>query len=105
MKDDQPVVYSAKIRQTNNNGVCSLEFTAVSESDSGVYKCFARNTTGDVTTAAKLEVFPNPGSPDSPPTFTRSLKDTYHTQLNEIQLSCHCRGLPTPGKQFCHKHT
>lgn len=97
LKDDQPVVYSAKIRQSNLNGLCSLEFTAASESDSGEYKCFARNLTGDVTTSAKLEVFPNPGSPDSQPTFTRSLKDTYHTQLNEIKLSCHCRGLPTPG--------
>lgn len=97
LKDDQPVVYSAKCRQTNNNGVCTLEFTTVSVSDSGEYKCFARNLTGDVTTSAKLEVFPNPGSPDSQPTFTRSLKDTYHTQLNEIKLSCHCRGLPTPG--------
>lgn len=40
------------------------------------------------------------GEVDVPPTFTRSLKDTYLTQLNEIKLSCHCRGLPTPGMIF-----
>lgn len=60
-KDDQPVVYSPKCRQSNNNGLCCLEFTTASEADTGVYKCTARSTAGEVTTSAKLEVFPNPG--------------------------------------------
>lgn len=98
LKGDQPVVYGPKCRQSNNNGVCVLEFAAVTEADSGSYTCFARNLSGEVTTTANLEVFPNPnpGSGDIAPTFTRNIKDVYHSIINEINLSCHSRGFPTP---------
>lgn len=95
-KDEQQLAYSPKCKQSNLNGVLTLEFPAATEADSGVYKCVAKNNSGEVTTTCNLQVFPSPGSSDAKPTFTRSLKDSYHTVLNEINLSCHVRGNPTP---------
>ena len=99
-KDDQPVVYSPKCKQSNLNGVCTLEFPTAAEADSAVYKCWAKNQSGEVSTSAKLQVFPNPGEADVPPTFTRALKDAYASNIHEITLSCHVRGLPTPAIQW-----
>lgn len=96
LKDDQPVVYSAKCRQSNNNGLCILELNSVTAADTGSYKCYARNLSGEASTTAHLEVYASPGSADLEPTFTRSLKDAYHANINEINLSCHVRGMPTP---------
>lgn len=95
-KDDTPVVFSPKCRQNNNNGVCILEFVSAAAADSAVYKCFARNESGETETSCKLEIYVNEGSADLAPTFTRSLKDTYHSNLNELHISCHVRGVPTP---------
>lgn len=93
-KNDQPVVYSPKLRQTQLNGLCSLEFTAVTLDDSGVYKCWARNTSGETSTSANLEVFSGGDSDDLSPTFTRSLKEAYNSRINEINITCHVRAFP-----------
>lgn len=94
-KDDQPVVYSPpKIRQNNLNGLCSLEFASVTTDDSGLYKCWARNTSGETSTSATLEVFSSGDSADLGPTFTRSVKETYNSKINEINITCHVRAIP-----------
>lgn len=95
-KDDQPVVYSPKCRQNNLNGLCSLEFTSVTEADSGVYKCYARNTLGEESTSANLEIYSSGDSADLAPTFTRGMKEIYNSKINEINITCHVRGMPTP---------
>lgn len=95
-KDDQPVVFSPKCRQNNNNGLCILEITNASVADTGVYKCLARNTSGECSTSAKLEVYSSAETADLAPTFTRSLKEIYHSNINEINITCHVRGMPTP---------
>lgn len=96
LKDENPVVYSPKCRQNNLNGLCSLEFTSVTEADSGVYKCYARNTLGETSTSAKLEVYASGDSADLAPTFTRGMKETYNSKINELNIECHVRGMPTP---------
>lgn len=93
-KNDQPVVYSPKLRQNNLNGLCSLEFTSATIDDSGLYKCWARNTSGETSTSATLEVFSGGDSADLSPTFTRSLKETYNSKINEINITCHVRAIP-----------
>lgn len=93
-KNDQPVVYSPKLRQNQLNGLCSLEFTSVTVEDSGLYKCWARNTSGETSTSATLEVFSSGDSADLSPTFTRSLKETYNSKINEINITCHVRAIP-----------
>lgn len=93
-KNDQPVVYSPKLRQNNLNGLCSLEFTSAVVDDSGEYKCWARNTSGETSTSMTLEVFSSGDSADLSPTFTRSLKETYNSKINEINITCHVRAIP-----------
>lgn len=93
-KDEQPVVYSPKCRQNNQNGLCSLELQSVAVDDSGVYKCYARNTTGETSTSATLEVFSSGDSADLSPTFTRSIKEVYNSKINELNITCHVRAIP-----------
>lgn len=95
-KNDQPIQNSQKIRGRHVEGLCTLEIESAVLDDSGEYKCVARDETGECSTFCRLEVYSNPGTGDVPPTFTRNIKDTYHGKINEIQLDCHVRGLPTP---------
>lgn len=96
LKDEQPVVYSPKCRQNNNNGLCILELTSVTVADTGIYKCYARNTSGEASTSANLEVYASDVSADLAPTFTRGMKELYNSKINEINITCHVRGMPTP---------
>lgn len=93
-KDEQPVVYSPKCRQNNQMGLCTLELQSVTIEDSGVYKCYARNTTGETSTSATLEVFSSGDSADLSPTFTRSIKEVYNSKINELNITCHVRAIP-----------
>lgn len=93
-KDDQPVVYSPKCRQSNLNGLCSLELASATVEDSGLYRCWARNMGGEASTSATLEVFSGGDSADLSPTFTRSLKEVYNSKINEINITCHVRAAP-----------
>lgn len=95
-KGENPVVYSPKCRQTQQNGLCILEFTSVQPEDAAVYKCWARNEKSEASTSCKLEVFSSGDSADLAPTFTRSIKETYNSRSNEINISCHVRAYPTP---------
>lgn len=96
LKDEQPVVYSPKCRQNNNNGLCILELSSVTLADTGIYKCYARNTSGEASTSANLEVYASDVSADLAPTFTRGMKELYNSKINEINITCHVRGMPTP---------
>lgn len=95
-KNDEQIQNGPKIRSRHMEGLCTLEITSATEEDNGVYKCWARDETGEASTFCKLEVYSDPGTGDVPPTFTRNIKDTYHGKINEVQLDCHVRGLPTP---------
>lgn len=96
LKDEQPVVYSPKCKQNNNNGLCILELSSVTLADTGVYKCYARNTSGEASTSANLEVYASDVTADLAPTFTRGMKELYNSKINEINITCHVRGMPTP---------
>ncbi|XP_054741014.1 muscle M-line assembly protein unc-89 isoform X2 [Anastrepha obliqua] len=95
-KNEEPIANSPKIRGRHSEGLCLLEIASATAEDSGVYKCWARDETGEASTFCKLEVYADPGTGDVPPTFTRNIKDTYHGKINELQLDVHVRGLPTP---------
>lgn len=93
-KDDVQLAYSPKCKPSNLNGLCSLELPSVGIDDSGVYKCWAKNLSGETSTSATLEVFASGDSADLSPTFTRSLKETYNSKINEINITCHVRAQP-----------
>ncbi|XP_036344439.1 muscle M-line assembly protein unc-89-like, partial [Rhagoletis pomonella] len=95
-KNDEAIQNGPKIRGRYSEGLCLLEIFSATAEDSGVYKCWARDETGEASTFCKLEVYADPGTGDVPPTFTRNIKDTYHGKINELQLDVHVRGLPTP---------
>ncbi|KNC29844.1 hypothetical protein FF38_14544, partial [Lucilia cuprina] len=95
-KNDEQIQNSQKIRGRYVEGLCTLEIPSAAVDDSGEYKCWARDETGEASTFCRLEVYSDPGTGDVPPTFTRNIKDTYHGKINEVQLDCHVRGLPTP---------
>ncbi|XP_061389091.1 muscle M-line assembly protein unc-89 [Musca vetustissima] len=95
-KNGEPLQNSPKCRGRYNEGLCILEIPAATLEDAGEYKCWARDETGEASTFCRLEVYSDPGSGDTPPTFTRNIKDTYHGKLHELQLDVHVRGLPTP---------
>uniref|UniRef100_A0A1A9W2E7 Ig-like domain-containing protein n=1 Tax=Glossina brevipalpis TaxID=37001 RepID=A0A1A9W2E7_9MUSC len=94
-KNEEPIQNSPKIRGRHVEGLCTLEITSATEEDSGEYKCWARDETGEASTFCRLKVYADPGSADVPPTFTRNIKETYHPKLHELQLECHVRGSPT----------
>lgn len=95
-KNDEQIQNSQKIKGRHVEGLCTLEIPSAALDDSGEYKCWARDETGEASTFCRLEVYSDPGTGDVPPTFTRNIKDTYHGKINEVQLDCHVRGLPTP---------
>ena len=95
-KNDEQIQNSQKIRGRYVEGLCTLEIGSATLEDSGEYKCWARDETGEASTFCRLEVYSDPGTGDVPPTFTRNIKDTYHGKINEVQLDTHVRGLPTP---------
>lgn len=95
-KDGEQIQNTPQKRARYSEGLCLLEISSASEEDSGEYKCWARDETGEASTLCKLEVYADPGTGDVPPTFTRNIKDTYHGKINELQLDVHVRGLPTP---------
>lgn len=95
-KDNQPVVFGTKVRNASQNGLCVVELTSASVGDSGIYKCWARNESGEAETSGKLEIYPVAKSSDLTPTFTRALNDVYHSHFNEISLTCRVRGTPRP---------
>lgn len=94
-KNEEQIQNSAKIRGRYVEGLCTLEITSATEEDSGEYKCWARDETGEASTFCRLKVYADPGSADVPPTFTRNIKETYHPKIHELQLECHVRGSPT----------
>lgn len=95
-KDDQPLVFGSKVRNLSTNGLCVVELASATVGDSGIYKCWARNNSGETETSAKLEIYSKGKSADLAPTFTRPMNDVYHSHFNEISLTCRVRGTPKP---------
>lgn len=76
-KNEQPMVYSPRVRNMSHEGLCVLEITNCTLEDSGVYLCVVRNTESDASCECRLQVYDPRGTADLSPTFTRSLKGEY----------------------------
>lgn len=77
IRNEQPVVYSARIRNLSREGFCILEVANATVDDSGLYTCIARNQESDVSCSCSVQVYETKGTADLAPTFTRSLKGEF----------------------------
>lgn len=80
-KNDIPVVVGPKIKNLSRDGLGALEFSAASVDDSGVYKCVAKNATGEIFSTATLTVYKVNTSADVAPLFTRAAKGKFSLRL------------------------
>ncbi|KAM3969006.1 uncharacterized protein ACR2FA_003089 isoform 2-T2 [Aphomia sociella] len=85
-----------KYRTKFVDGLITLEVLNAIPSDSAEYNCTVENENGSVSTSANLKVYPSFKASPIPPTFTRSIRDTYHLAENELVLECRIRGQPLP---------
>ncbi|XP_026670518.1 titin homolog [Ceratina calcarata] len=97
MKDGEKLdITSNKYKTRFDNGMAYFELHEAHPDDSGLYTCVAENVHGIASTESALKVYPDFQPALSPPTFTRSIKDTYRHSDNELILECRVRGNPMP---------
>lgn len=94
-QDDKPVVFSPSAKIGFIAGLCTLELLNVTPAQSGTYKCHAKDSNGETASTCKVTVY-SATDADNPPTFTRNIKDTYNSKMNELVLDVNVRGVPTP---------
>ncbi|XP_037299651.1 titin homolog isoform X5 [Manduca sexta] len=85
-----------KYRTKFVDGLITLEVLNAVPSDSAEYSCTVENENGSISTSAILKVYPSFEASPIPPTFTRSIRDTYHLAEDELVLECRIRGQPLP---------
>lgn len=74
LKNDQPIVLNARVRNLSQDGFCVLEINNCTVDDSGTYTLFVRNTECAINCSCTLQVYEAISTADLLPTFTRSLK-------------------------------
>ncbi len=74
LKDENPIVYSARVKNLSRDGMCVLEIDKCTPADSGDYKLVVRNVDSDISSSCTLQVYETVQSSDFAPTFTRALK-------------------------------
>lgn len=74
LKDENPLVYSQRVRNLSRDGFCVLEIDKCTPDDSGDYKLIVRNQDSDISSGCTLQVYEAAQSSDFAPTFTRALK-------------------------------
>ncbi|XP_070134544.1 titin isoform X5 [Drosophila bipectinata] len=96
-KQDSLIENGAKYRKTLDNGLARLEIKSAEVGDSGIYRCIASNQNGEVETSCLVTIYEAPSSQfGTPPIFTRNIRDTYHSQANQLALECKVSGSPKP---------
>lgn len=81
LHDDQPMVYSPRVRNLSKDGLCVLEIGSCNLDDSGLYTCIVRNQESDISCGCTVQVYETKQTADLLPTFTRSLK-------GELKVKC-----------------
>lgn len=74
LKNDQPLVYSPRVRNLSKEGLCVLEIDKCTVDDSGSYTLVVRNPESDISCGCNLQIYETQGTADLAPTFTRALK-------------------------------
>lgn len=114
-KNGGTVAPSTTVKQTNTDGMISLQLLTTTVEDSGEYEVTVKNAAGSISSSCTVEIFSSKITADFPPMFTRALKgiqcggkcrnfklicnlflDQFHLNTNELVLDCHIRGQPMP---------
>lgn len=77
LRNDQPVVYSPRVRNLSVDGLCVLEIAKCILDDSGFYTCVVRNQESDISCGCNVQIYETKATADLLPTFTRSLKGDF----------------------------
>ncbi|XP_036144946.1 uncharacterized protein LOC105834071 [Monomorium pharaonis] len=97
MKDDQNLDASNnRYRIRYENGMAYLELHDTLPEDAGIYKCVAENTHGISTTESILKVYSDYKPTNLPPTFIKTIKDTYRYFDRKLILECRVQAYPVP---------
>ncbi|KAG5675501.1 hypothetical protein PVAND_005397 [Polypedilum vanderplanki] len=95
-KNDEPLEFTGKIKNTSNGSFGSVTFLALAPEDEGTYKCVASNEFVEISSECILTVIPVQDPNWIKPTFTRNLKEYYDLKTNDLVLEVHVRGYPRP---------
>ncbi|KYN45103.1 Muscle M-line assembly protein unc-89 [Trachymyrmex septentrionalis] len=96
-KDDQKLNASDnRYKMRFENGMAYLELQDALPEDAGIYSCVAENTHGTSTTESILRVYSDHKPICLPPTFVKSIKDTYRYSDRKLILECCVRAHPIP---------
>lgn len=75
MKDGNPIRRDSRVLRSVNDGLVILEIPDAHSRDSGEYSCLVKNSKGEITTTAKLNVYDRTNEKlNVPPSFSRSLR-------------------------------
>lgn len=74
LRNEQPVVYSPRVRNLSKDGLCVLEIDKCTVDDSGLYTLIVRNQESDIQCSCSVQTYETKATADFVPTFTRALK-------------------------------
>lgn len=73
-KNGGTIAPSATVKQTNTDGLLSLQLLTPTVADSGEYEVMVKNAAGSISSKCQLTIYSSKLSADFPPMFTRALK-------------------------------
>lgn len=73
-KNGGTIAASATVKQTNTDGLISLQLLNPTAEDSGEYEVMVKNAAGSISSKCQLTIYSSKLSADFPPMFTRALK-------------------------------
>ncbi|XP_033149172.1 muscle M-line assembly protein unc-89-like [Drosophila busckii] len=97
MKDDEWLKMSDHIKNLSEEGKAIIQIENVTQADTGVYKCVAKNDLSEIETSCYFKVYTAQADGDeSEPIFALPLRDVYHSSQNDLILDTKVRGNPRP---------
>lgn len=73
-KNGGTIAASATVKQTNTDGLLSLQLLSPTVEDSGEYEVTVQNAAGSISSRCQLTIYSSKITADFPPMFTRALK-------------------------------
>ncbi|KAH8321002.1 hypothetical protein KR067_013027 [Drosophila pandora] len=88
--------FGPKSKMSMQDGIAWLNLVGVSEEDAGEYTLRVRGPENEIVSTCTLFVYSTGKAEVISPTFVSGIKDTYHSQANQLALECKVSGSPKP---------